>query len=135
MPYIVRDDEGKIQRISTRPLMGSEMLPHHHAEVTEFLKSRQQNPDEVTRVVSELRDTDADMTRAIEDLITVLLKKNILKMTDLPRQVQDRMAARSKLRVKLEEIYDRASRGKTDGAITPAPIIDGFDLSFSSATH
>ena len=110
MPFIVRDETGKIQRASVRTLAGAESLPHDHPEVIDFLKSRQQDPNQVGEALGELRKTDADMARAIEDIITVLLKKNVIKMNELPRQVQDRMAQRVKLRVQIEETYEKASR-------------------------
>ena len=49
------------------------------------------------------------MARAVEDIIMVLLKKNILKLSDLPKPVQDRMALRVKLRVLIQDIYEQAS--------------------------
>lgn len=109
MPFVVRDDHGKISRISVRSLANGETLPHHHPDVIEFLKAHNQDPKTVEEALAELRTTDAEMTRAIEDLIMVLLKKNVIKMSDLPRAVQDRMALRVKLRVKIEEVYEKAS--------------------------
>lgn len=110
MPFVSRDENGKIQRVSVRSLAGGEVLPHHHPEIVAFLKDRNQDPKDVEDALSELRNSDGDMARAIEDIVTVLLKKNVIKMTDLPRPVQDRKALRVKLRVKIEETYDKASR-------------------------
>ena len=109
MPYILRDDQGHIIRVSARSLHGGEVLPHTHPDVVAFLKENGQNPQQVEESLSELRKTDAEMSRAVEDVIMVLLKKNILKMSDLPKAVQDRMATRVKLRVMIQEIYDQAS--------------------------
>ena len=49
------------------------------------------------------------MARAVEDVIMVLLKKNLFKMTDLPKPVQDRMSFRVKQRVLIQDIYDQAT--------------------------
>jgi hypothetical protein len=110
MPYIFRDDTGKVSRASVRPLVGGECVPHNHPDVVGFLKARQQDPKEVADALAELQVTDMEMSRAIEDLVMVLLKKNVIKMMDLPRQVQDRMAYRVRLRVRIEETYEKASR-------------------------
>lgn len=110
MPYILRDDSGQIVRISVKAIHGGDMLPHHHGEVVEFLKVRNQNPEEIEAMLAQLRVTDAEMSRATEDVIIVLLKKNIIRMSDLPREVQDRMALRVRLRSKIEETYEKASR-------------------------
>lgn len=110
MPYVVRDESGKIQRVSTRSLLGAEILPHGHAEVVDFLLSHRQSPQDVEEALDELQRTDAEMARATEDIITVLLRKNIMKMTDLPREVQERIARRVKLRIQIEETYEKASR-------------------------
>ncbi len=110
MPYITRDESGKIVRVSVRALPSGEMLPHRHPDVIDFLKSHQQEPEQVADALAELKVTDGEMARAIEDLITVLLKKNIIKMSELPRMVQDRMAYRVRLRVKIEDAYEKASR-------------------------
>jgi hypothetical protein len=109
MPYILRDDKGKIAKASARSLHGGELVPHSHPDVVEFLKTHGQDPSQVENALSELRRTDGEMARAVEDVIMVLLKKNVLKMTDLPKAVQDRMALRVKLRVLIQDVYDQAS--------------------------
>jgi hypothetical protein len=111
MPFVLRNESGKIYRASVRSLVGGEVLPHSHPEVVEFLIEHHQDPKQVEDALAELRNTDNEMARAIEDLIMVLLKKNLIKMSDLPRPVQDRMALRTKLRVRVEEAYEKASRG------------------------
>jgi hypothetical protein len=109
MPYILRDEHGKITKASARSLHGAELVPHNHPDVVEFLRTHGQDAKQVEDALSDLRRTDGEMSRAVEDVIMVLLKKNILKMTDLPKAVQDRMQLRVKLRVLIQEIYDQAS--------------------------
>src|SRR5271156_2636909 len=99
MPYITRDERGKIQKASARSVMGGELVPHNHPDVVEFLKTHGQDPKQVEEALNELRRTDAEMSRAVEDVIMALLKKNILKLTDMPKAVQDRMALRVRLRL------------------------------------
>ena len=68
MPFIVRDENGKIQRISARSLPGSEVAPHTHPDVVAFLRERNQDPAHVESALEELRRTDAEMSRAVEDV-------------------------------------------------------------------
>ena len=109
MPYLVRDEHGKLLKISARSIHGAELVPHSHPEVIEFLKTRGHDPKQIEDALGELRRTDAEMSRAVEDVIMALLKKNILKLTDMPKAVQDRMALRVKCRLMIQEIYDQAS--------------------------
>jgi hypothetical protein len=109
MPYILRDAEGQISRVSVRALPGAEALPHAHPDVVAFLAEKGQDPAKVASALAELKQSDADMARAIEDVIMALLKKNLLKMTDLPKPVQDRMTNRTRLRVMIQDAYEQAS--------------------------
>lgn len=110
MPFVFRDPATKaIAKASIRQVPGAEFLPHNHPELLEFMNNRGVDAALVNTALDELRRTDLDMSRAVEDVITALLKKNILKMTDLPKAVQDRIALRVKMRVQIAEAYDRAS--------------------------
>jgi hypothetical protein len=109
MPYIQRDGNGKIVKASARMLVGGELVPHNSPEVLEFLKRRGQDPQQVETALNELRRTDGEMARAVEDVIMILLKKNIIKMTDMPKPVQDRISFRVKQRVLIQDIYDQAT--------------------------
>ncbi len=114
MPFIQRDPAtGAIAKALNRQFPDSEYLAHGHPDLTAFLSSHGIDPQEVGAALEQLRATDMDMARAVEDVITALLKKNLLKMSDLPKAVQDRIALRVKLRVQIAEVYDRASAGRT----------------------
>ena len=106
MPYIQRNESGKIVKISARGLTGSELVPHNNPEVLAFLR---QDPQQVETALNELRRTDNEMARAVEDVIMILLKKNVIKMSDLPKPVQDRISFRVKMRVTIQDIYDQAT--------------------------
>lgn len=110
MPYVVRDADGKVSKVSVRPIPGADMLPHDHADVLGFMQQKGVETKVIAEAISELRRTDTEMSRAVEDVITALLKKNLLKLTDLPRAVQDRIAFRVKMRMQIQETYDRASQ-------------------------
>ncbi|MDD4617265.1 MAG: hypothetical protein PHW76_09210, partial [Alphaproteobacteria bacterium] len=98
-----------IVKISARGLSGGEVVPHNHPEVIAFLRQRGQDPSQIEAALIDLRRTDGEMARAVEDIIMILLKKNIIKMTELPKQVQERISFRVKQRVLIQDIYDQAS--------------------------
>jgi len=50
----------------------------------------------------ELAATDAGMSRVVEDLVTALLAKGILKEADLPQAVIDKISTRKELRTSLK---------------------------------
>lgn len=113
MPFINRDPaSGLIIRATTRELPGAEFVPHDHPELVAFMEARGVGTAIILDSIDGLRRTDLDMSRAVEDVITALLKKNILKMSDLPKAVQDRIALRVRMRVQITEAYDRASANK-----------------------
>ncbi len=109
MPYVVYDESNKVVKISARSIPGAAVLPHDHPDVVHFLEAKSISPSLVTEALGELRRTDNEMSRAVEDIITALLKKNILKLNDLPKAVQDRIAHRVKMRIQIQDTYDRAS--------------------------
>lgn len=118
MPFVLRDPDGKVSRVSARALHGGEVLPYDHRDLQEFLKNNGQDPKKIEDALSELRRTDMEMSRAVEDVVMALLKKNVLKLTDLPKAVQERMALRVKLRVMIQEVYDQAS-GVSNSLLPP----------------
>ena len=109
MPYIQRDNSGEIIKVSARMFPGGEPSPHNNHEVVAFLSNRGQDPKDIEVALAKLAQTDGEMARAVEDLILILLKKNMVKMTELPKEVQDRISFRVKQRVLIQDIYDQAS--------------------------
>lgn len=113
MPYIIRDHAGKIMRVTVQQLPGAQMAPYDHPDVVEFLKNNGQDPKKIDETLAELRRTDGEMARAIEDVILILLKKNLIRMSELPQQVQDRMAERVKLRLIISDAFDKATENSS----------------------
>jgi hypothetical protein len=109
MPYIIRDSSGKITRATVLAIHGAEMVPYDHPDLLAFLQVNGEDPAKIDKALTELRNTDAAMSRAVEDVIMALLKKNLLKMTDLPKPLQDRMAFRVNMRMQIQETLDNAS--------------------------
>ena len=120
MPYVLRDASGQITKVSSFQVPSAEGLPADHPDLLAFLGQQGIDPQQVEGAIKDLKRTDNEMSRAIEDLITALLKKNVLKMSDLPKAVQDRIAFRIGLRMQIQQAYDRASGAAASAASTAA---------------
>ena len=98
MPYVSRDHSGAITSISAKQGEAHmEFIPPSHREVVSFLTSGN-NSGSSKETLSE---SDADFARASEDLINLLIQKNIILFTELPPAVQTKMVARERLRSNL----------------------------------
>ena len=95
MPYISRDEHGKIVELHDSPATkDAQRVESNHPDALEFLKSIvSQN-----QAKQELTNTDSDMVRVVEDLIDLLMKKQVFIFTELPEAVQTKLNARRKLR-------------------------------------
>ncbi|MFG5407839.1 hypothetical protein ABXN37_06685 [Piscinibacter sakaiensis] len=94
MPYVVRNAEGQIESLHRQASeAATEFLEDRHPDVVGFLGA-----DEDGQSFSRL---DADFVRVVEDLIDVLLAKNILNVTDLPAEAQTKLFARKGFREKV----------------------------------
>ncbi len=51
-----------------------------------------------------LGDSDKNMARIGEDLLSALIAKNVIALTDLPQSAQDKLAERATLRSKIPSI-------------------------------
>ncbi|GAA3922471.1 hypothetical protein [Litoribacillus peritrichatus] len=95
MPYIERSDCGKIVALHSESHHdGAEYLPSTHHEVIAFLDA----DCDQSEARQALKDSDAELARVAEDLIQVLVQKQVILFTDLPDAVQEKLVARQKLR-------------------------------------
>lgn len=105
MPYIERDANNQIVAIyKANPNKESvhrleEMDATMH-EVLSFLLPETWAVD----TAKFLQQTDLSMVRVVEDLVTVLIDKNVLAFTDLPEAAVTKILLRRRLREKMAEI-------------------------------
>ena len=85
MLYVERDEDGKVISVS--------MTKGENHEEANF-----SDPD----VKAYLSETDTDMVRVLEDLIDVLVQKNIFSITDLPESAQLKLLYRKNTRSMLD---------------------------------
>lgn len=100
MPYIQRDENGKITALhACAQANAREELPLDHPEVLAFLL-----PDMKSDATQELlAESDRQLSRVIEDLITLLAEQNIIRLTDLPHEAQRKLLMRKNLRKHLSD--------------------------------
>ncbi|MGS2742357.1 tryptophan synthase subunit beta like protein [Halomonas sp. LS-001] len=96
--YVKRDAKGVIVQVSkTSTPECEEHLAPGSTELAAFFKAEQ---DEAAK----LRESDMEFVRVLEDVITLLMDKGILRFTDLPEKAQDKLLDRQSLRKRVNDV-------------------------------
>ena len=92
MPFVKRNEEGSIVAVGDhRDEYLSEEVYQNDMQLRAFLMG-------VAKERSLMGETDVDFIRVVEDLIDILIRKNVLSFTDLPPEAQAKMRLRQSLR-------------------------------------
>lgn len=67
------------------------------------MADREELGELVAEVLNELKASDGQMARVTEDLVSLLIEKNIILFTDLPNSVQQKLLHRESLREQLRD--------------------------------
>lgn len=112
MPYIKRDQNNNqvIALFAEPPSADAEYLPSSDPAVMGFLNS---NPKDLDSI-QFLSRSDYEMVRVLEDLIELLVDKNLLLFTELPVAAQQKLMRRRGVRKNLGE--------------TPGLMVEGNDI-------
>lgn len=97
MPYIRRDTEGKITAIALEPGAGLEEIPAGSSELTEFVRT-------LGAETNSLEQSDLRLVRVLEDLIELLIARDVIRFTDLPQPAQEKLLQRRSLRQSLSAL-------------------------------
>jgi hypothetical protein len=98
MLYVERDTAGNIIALHNKPEPGAdEQKSIMDDELLEFLNK---NVDADPRV-QLLSLSDMGVIRILEDLIGILIRKNIILFTELPEEAQKKIRNRKRLREKI----------------------------------
>lgn len=93
MPHVLRDTNGRIMAVLDRPsASATEEVGNDNVELMAFLTKK--GP---TSYFDLLR-ADLEFIRVIEDLIAALISRNVILLTDLPQQAQEKLLQRGSLR-------------------------------------
>ena len=91
MPYVRRNERGEIIALHATCQPGAEEeLPADHPEILDFLGA----PPDGARTHALLAESDRQLTRVLEDLITLLAERNVIRLTDLPPEAQKKLLLR-----------------------------------------
>jgi hypothetical protein len=94
MPFVSRDRTGRISGVFDKPTpQASEQVHPSSPELAAYQKGR-----------GRLGQSDTEMARITEDLIDVLIGRNIINFTDFPGQAQQKLIARRNLRSNLSSL-------------------------------
>lgn len=95
MAYVLRNDRGTITAFSTteNPGQGWEEIADDSAEYKSYLE------DSMAKS-SAFRESDIQLVRVLEDLISLLIDRDVIRFTDLPPMAQQRLNDRESMRKK-----------------------------------
>jgi hypothetical protein len=95
MPHIQRNRQGDITSLHRDPVPGAQFLPDDHPEVQAFV-GRPASSGELTE--ANFTGLDNEVIRVIEDLVDVLVARNVIRITDLPPEAQLKLFTRKSFR-------------------------------------
>lgn len=101
MPYVSRDAGGAVSGIFLKPSQAvSEFLPNDHPDILTFFGGVL--PESVkSSPLSELTHSDIAFVRVIEDVVDLLIHKNLLTFTELPEKAREKILSRRDARGRL----------------------------------
>ena len=97
MLYVQRNAQGQLIRVEAADFAGAqESLPADAQEIQAWFANQ-----DVESSLMQLKQSDLDMIRVLDDLVQVLMNKGVLRITDLPAAAQSKLLSRTQARVAL----------------------------------
>ena len=87
--YALRDPKGVIVSLHRHPVAGAQALAPDHPDVLAFLGQTESKA---------FAEKDAHLVRVLEDLVDALVRRNVLRITDLPAEAQAKLFDRKHFR-------------------------------------
>ncbi len=101
MLFIERHRDGTIAAIHNDNPQGTfEQASLQEPDVLQFLKHTTSGDELMTRALAQ---SDTDLVRVMEDLIQLLIDRNVINFTDLPAEAQAKIRTRQTMRSHLAE--------------------------------
>ena len=111
MPFVGRNSQGEIVAVAAQSsAVTPEAIAPDDAELQLFVGT-------VTSPVADLARSDQAMIRVVEDLISTLIDKSVIRFTDLPAAAQAKLMRRSSLRRSAHALTLMDSNNSFDGEI------------------
>lgn len=99
MVYVQRDDKGRLLRVEHQPFEGmNDTLAVESEELRDWLKAR----EEVKARLDSLRSSDLELVRVLEDVVSVLVERGVIRYTDLPEAARVKLDQRTVARAEIE---------------------------------
>ena len=94
MFYVQRDAQGQLIRVEAAAYAeATETLPADHHEIQAWYAN-----EAVENSLKQLKQSDFEMIRVLDDLIQVLTSKGVIRVTDLPEAAQAKLMDRTQAR-------------------------------------
>ncbi|WP_282340861.1 MULTISPECIES: tryptophan synthase subunit beta [Pseudomonas] len=94
MLYVQRDMQGQLVRVEAADFPGrTETLPADDQEVLAWYSNQS-----VETSLLQLKQSDLDMIRVLDDLLQLLMIKGVIRLTDLPAAAQAKLLNRNQAR-------------------------------------
>lgn len=94
MPYVKRDTQGRITAVNLDPAEGLVEIPPGASELLDFMHRLELEQ-------SSLQQSDMRLVRVLEDLIDLLIARDVIRFTDLPLPAQEKLMERRTMRQSL----------------------------------
>ena len=101
MFYVSRDEEGAIVSLSRQ---WSESTQEAVELTDPTLKAFLEGEEGAAMLLAAMDTTDLGLIRVIEDLVELLVERNLITFTDLPVAAQDKLNQRLQLRDRLTQL-------------------------------
>lgn len=112
MPHVLRQADGAVLSLHRDPQPGSELLPADHPAVLDFL----------ARDDAGFARLDAGLVRVLEDLIDVLIARQVIRISDLPAEAQSKLFARKSFRERRSGQALRLFGDDADDGVVPTEL-------------
>lgn len=125
MPFVSRDSNGKINAIYNQATINSnEQLAVNDPELSAFLSSTPDSTEPPPEELYDLRLSDLGLIRVLEDLVEVLIEKDVIRISDMPKIAIQRLKKRKMLRMKLAPYTKMMSGDKDTNVLNPDTWLD-----------
>lgn len=108
MFHIVRDAQGQIESVHREAVRGSVPMAGDDPQLQAWFQAEADSRE------AQFASLDAGLIRVVEDLVDVLVARNIIRITDLPGEAQqklfDRKGFRDRFRRNALDLFAEANR-------------------------
>lgn len=119
MPYVLLNPDGQISSLHRDPQPGADFLASDDARVRAFL-------DDGGEPARQFASLDADLVRVLEDLIDALIQRNVLMVTDLPLEAQQKLFNRKNVRDQMKnyslQLFGSDDLGAQGDEVVPTDV-------------